>query len=218
MARWLRILFLRRFASLVGAGLALLLLAAPVQAGQEQVIEPRLERRDIKVPKIDSENFEIGVFGGVMSVEDFGTSPVYGARAAYHITSGLFVEAAYGRTDTDETSYEKLSGGAKLLTDSERQLSYYNFSLGYNLLPGETFLTRKRACTSDFYVIAGIGSTDFAGDQRFTVNYGAGYRLLATDWLAVHVDVRDHLFDSDLLGENKTTHNIEISGGLAVFF
>lgn len=218
MARWLRILFLRRFISLVGAGLALLLLAAPVLAGQEQVIEPRLERRDIKVPKIDSENFEIGVFGGVMSVEDFGTSPVYGARAAYHVTTGLFVEAAYGRTDTDETSYEKLSGGARLLTDSERRLSYYNFSLGYNLLPGETFLTRRRAFTSDFYVIAGIGSTDFAGDQRFTVNYGAGYRLLATDWLAVHVDVRDHLFDSDLLGENKTTHNIEISGGLTVFF
>ncbi len=218
MARWLRILFLKRFAAVLGAGLALLLLAAPALAEQEQVIEPRLERRDIKVPKIDSENFEVGIFGGVMSVEDFGTSPVYGARAAYHVTTGLFVEAAYGRTDTDETSYEKLSGGAKLLTDSERQLSYYNFSLGYNLLPGETFLTRRRAFTSDFYVIAGIGSTDFAGDQRFTINYGAGYRLLATDWLAVHVDVRDHLFDSDLLGEDKTTHNIEISGGLTIFF
>ncbi len=218
MARWLRILFLKRFAAEFGAGLALLLLVAPALAGQEQVIEPQLERRDINVPKIDSENFEIGLFGGVMSVEDFGTSPVYGARAAYHVTTGLFVEAAYGRTDTDETSYEKLSGGAKLLTDSERQLSYYNFSLGYNLLPGETFLTRRLAFTSDFYVIAGIGSTDFAGDQRFTVNYGAGYRLLATDWLAVHVDVRDHLFDSDLLGETKTTHNIEISGGLTVFF
>ncbi len=218
MARWLRILFLTRFTSLVWGGLPLLLWAAQTVAAQEQVIEPRLERRDIKVAKIDSENFEIGVFGGVMSVEDFGASPVYGARAAYHVTTGLFMEAAYGRTDTDETSYEKLSGGAKLLTDSERRLSYYNFSLGYNLLPGETFLTRARAFTSDFYIIAGIGSTDFAGDQRFTVNYGAGYRLLATDWLALHVDVRDHLFDSDLLGEDKTTHNIEISAGLAVFF
>jgi hypothetical protein len=34
----------------------------------------------------------------------------------------------------------------------------------------------------------------------------------------VHADVRDHLFDSDLLGEKKTTHNIEAHVGLTVFF
>ena len=36
--------------------------------------------------------------------------------------------------------------------------------------------------------------------------------------LAVHADVRDHMFDSDLLGEKKTTHNIEAHVGLTIFF
>ncbi|MBI1195902.1 MAG: outer membrane beta-barrel domain-containing protein [Gammaproteobacteria bacterium] len=184
----------------------------------DQIINPQVDRREIVIPRIDTEDFEPGIFMGIMSVEDFGTQAVYGARLAYHVTPGLFVEGTYGHTEVGETSYEKLSGGARLLTDSERKLGYYDVSLGYNLLPGETYLGEGLGFTSDFYVVAGVGSTDFAGNQRFTVNLGTGYRLLANDWLAVHLDMRDHLFNMDLLGENKTTHNIEISGGLSIFF
>ena len=67
-------------------------------------------------------------------------------------------------------------------------------------------------------MIAGVGSTKFANNSRFTVNVGTGYRFLATDWLALHADVRDHIFSSDLLGTSKTTHNLEFTGGMTVFF
>ncbi len=97
-------------------------------------------------------------------------------------------------------------------------MSYYNISLGYNLLPGEAFITRRFAMTTDFYLIGGVGSTTFAGDDRYTVNFGAGNRLLFTDWLAVHVDFRDHLFDIDITGVDKTTHNLELSAGMSIFF
>lgn len=183
-----------------------------------QVIEPEVERRDIKTAKIDTEDFEIGVFGGIMSVEDFGTNPVYGLRLAYHISEFLFAEAAAGRTDTEETSFELLSGAAQLLTESEREYTYYNISLGYNLFPGEAFLGRNRAYTQALYVIGGLGSTTFAGDDRFTVNLGVGYRFLVTDSVALHADFRDHLFDIDILGQEKTVHNLEAHLGFTVFF
>ncbi len=35
----------------------------------EDIVSPDIERRDIKDAKIDSENIEIGVFGGVLSME-----------------------------------------------------------------------------------------------------------------------------------------------------
>ena len=47
---------------------------------------------------------------------------------------------------------------------------------------------------------------------------GAGYRLLLTDWLALRIDVRDHIFESDLLGEDEYKHNLEAHTGLSVFF
>ncbi|MCU7932010.1 MAG: outer membrane beta-barrel domain-containing protein [Candidatus Thiodiazotropha sp. (ex Codakia rugifera)] len=153
-----------------------------------------------------------------MTIEDFGTSAVYGARLAYHGTESIFLEAAIGTSEANETSFELLGGDVQLLTDDDRKLTYYNLSAGYNILPGEVFLGGKYAYNSQFYLIAGIGSTRFAGDDEFTVNLGAGYRLLISDWLTLHLDARDHMFESDLLGETKTTHNFELHGSLTFFF
>jgi len=184
----------------------------------EPVIKPDIERRTITEADIDSEDFEAGAFVGVMSIEDFGSNVVYGARLAYHITEDFFTEAAIGHTKADKTSFENLSGGADILSDSQRELTYYNISLGYNILPGETFIGKGHAYNSALYVIAGIGNTDFADDNHFTVNVGAGYRFLLNDWIALRVDFRDHIFDSDLLGKDKTMHNLEATGGISFFF
>jgi outer membrane beta-barrel protein len=187
-------------------------------AGQQRVIEPDIERRDIKEPRIDTEDFEVGAYGGLMSVEDFGVNSVLGLRFAYHISESFQLEATYGQTDTGKTSYELLSGGAQLLDDSERTLSYYDLSFGWNLLPGEAFIGRKHAYNTALYLMAGAGSTKFAGDNHFTAVAGLGFRMLPNDWLAVHADMRDHMFDTDLLGEKKTAHNFEAQIGLTVFF
>jgi len=184
----------------------------------DPVISPELERRTITEADIDSEDFEVGAFVGVMSIEDFGSNVVYGARGAYHITEDFFAEAAIGRTKAGDTSFETLSGGAQVLTDSQRKLTYYNLSLGYNILPGEAFIGKGHAFNSALYLIAGVGNTEFADDSHFTVNVGAGYRFLVNDGVALHVDFRDHIFKSDLLGNNKTTHNLEGTAGISFFF
>lgn len=186
--------------------------------GAEPVVQPQFDRRMVKETGSTPRTSRSVFSPGVMSVEDFGANSVFGARLAYHVTEDIFVEAAYGMTDTGLTSYERLGGAVTVLTDDERADSYYNLSLGYNLLPGESFIGRGRAFSSDMYLIGGIGATEFAGDNRFTWNFGAGYRLLLNDWLALHADVRDHMFDIDVLGENKTAHNIEIHTGATVFF
>ena len=199
-------------------GCSLLRTEEPVYSETDPVIEPELDRRSITESDIDSEDFEVGAFAGVMSVEDFGTTFVYGARAAYHVSEDLFTEAAIGRTKTDKTSFEKLSGGAQVVSDDDRTLTYYNISIGWNLLPGEVFIGRGHAFNSALYIIGGVGNTDFADDNHFTINFGAGYRLLLNDWVAMHIDVRDHTYKSDLLGKDERKHNLEAHTGLTVFF
>ncbi len=203
-----RILFLALFA----------LLSHTTAFATPQVVNPEVERREIEIAAIDTEDFEIGLYGGLLSVEDFGVNSVLGLRFAYHISPAIFIEAAYAQSTTTKTSYELLSGAATLLTEDERELDYYNVSFGYNLLPGEAFIGRNRAYNSALYLIAGIGNTRFAGDDHRTINVGAGYRFLLTDSIAFHINVRDYIFDSDLLGENKTKHNLETSGSITVYF
>jgi outer membrane beta-barrel protein len=183
-----------------------------------RVIDPEVERRKIKVPKIKSRNVEIGALFGALSIEDFGTNPVYGVSIGYHVTEDFFFQAELARSTGGLTSFETLGGDIQLLTPSERRFTYYNLALGYNFLPGEVYLGRGLAMTSSFYLLAGIGSTKFAGDQRFTVNFGGGYKVLPTDWLAIRIGVEDHMFDSDLLGTTKLTNNLEASIGATVFF
>ena len=183
-----------------------------------RVVEPEVSRRQIKVPKVRSRNVELGLFYGELSIEDFGSNPVYGATAAYHITEDFFFQAEAGRAKAGRTSFEVLGGNIQLLTDSERRFTYYNLSLGYNFLPGEAFLGRGIAMTSAFYLIGGFGGTDFAGDTKFTVNFGAGYRVVPVDWMAVHIMAQDLVFQSSLLGTTKLTNNLQARIGVTVFF
>jgi outer membrane beta-barrel protein len=192
--------------------------APEVENAPPRVIEPEVARRKITVPHIRSSNFELGLYYGALSIEDFGTHPAYGVTGAYHITEDFFFQGDLGRSHAGRTSFETLGGNVQLLTESERRFTYYDLSLGYNFLAGEAFLGRGRAMTNAFYLLGGIGGTDFAGDTKFTVNFGAGYRVVPTDWLAVHVTVQDRVFQSSLLGTTKLTNNLEARIATTVFF
>lgn len=186
--------------------------------GGDPLFDPAVERRAIEEVRIDARDIEIGLYAGVLSIEDFGSDVMIATTLAYHVTEDIFVETMIGAGEGGRTSFELLAGDVMLLTDDQRDYRFYNLSLGYHLLPGESFIGGRRAFNSTMYVAGGIGATEFAGDRRLTWNIGVGYRILFRDWLSLRVDIRDHLFDIDVIGEDKTTHNIAIAGGVTVFF
>ena len=94
----------------------------------------------------------------------------------------------------------------------------FDLSVGYNIFPGEIFLARNHAKVSTVYVIAGLGTTKFDDASHETVNVGAGLRVFLADWSAVQLDVRDHIFSLNLLGQPQTTQNLELTLGLTFFF
>lgn len=183
----------------------------------EQVIEPAVPRRPVRLPRIPNSDWELGAFVGTYSTESFGANMVYGARLGYHITEDFFVEATYGQSKvSDETFRAILPGG--IFPQAEQTLRYYNLSAGYNLLPGEVFFGGRLAKASALYLIAGVGSTKFLEQNKQTVNVGLGLRIFLKDWAAIQVDFRDHVYPLDLLGRRKDTQNLELSTGVTFFF
>lgn len=191
--------------------------AAPAAPANEQVVVPEVDRRDVRVPRFPSNDFEAGLFAGTYSTQNFGASAVVGLRLGYHITEDVFVEAVYGQTKVSDEDFRQILPSGLLASPSET-LQYYNVSLGYNILPGEVFIGRKHAKPTQLYLIVGLGSTNFAQQQRQTVNFGLGTRVSLADWAALQIDLRDHVFSLDLLGKNRTTQNIELTGGVTFFF
>lgn len=208
--------------------ISLCVLAAPSFAADKKdknddgelgkIITPDIERRHIKEDDLDSEDFELGVFYGLLGIEDFGTNPVQGISIGYHITEDFFAQANYGISTLEKTSYELLSGSVELLTKKQRDLSYYNISIGYNLLPGQVYISDKWHFNTAIYLIAGAGNTTFADKNFFTYNLGAGFKFYATDWMLLDLSMRNYTFSHELFGKSKSTNNLESRLGLSFFF
>lgn len=196
--------------------------ASPVAASgplgeSPSVVAPVVSRRQVRQVKIDAEDFEIGPYMGVLSLEEFGIHPSYGVRLSYHISEDLFAEVDVGRSKGGLASYERLTG-TNFFPDSGRQITYYDLGAYYNLLPGEVFLGKGRALNTALYVGGSVGAMRFAGDNRFTAALGGGYRVMVNDWLSMRIDLRDRLMRSPLPGLGRASHNLESYLGFTVFF
>src|SRR5262245_56973404 len=55
-----------------------------VEPKDQPIIEPQVERREVHRTRIDTEDFEIGAYVGILSIEDFESNAVFGARLAYN--------------------------------------------------------------------------------------------------------------------------------------
>jgi outer membrane beta-barrel protein len=215
--------FLKPFITASTLLIGALSLSYNVNAAEQELdsqinVEADVERREILDDVLDTENFEIGLQGGIISIEDFESSGWVGAHIGYHMTENFYLKARYGQAKGGETSFEKLVNSAPLLTDEQRELTYYGLNIGYNLLPGEIFLSKDLVLNSIFSIELGAGSTEFAGDEQFTVNVTANYRVFINDWVAWDIGMSDYIFDTQVTGESKTTHNLNFVTGLSVYF
>ncbi len=217
MESWLRSIFL---SAITGLASTLPALSVAQDAGVPEapppVIEPAVERRDLDVGAIDTENFEVTAFLGIMSIEDFETGVVFGGRLAYHINETLFLEGSLGTTEAGKTSLERAVPVIELIDD--RNLTYYDLSLGWSVLPSESFYGGSKAFNSSFYLIGGLGSVDFADDSNFSVNFGFGFKILLNDSFAARIEARDYLFDVDIEGAKKTLNNMQGTVNFSWFF
>ncbi|GAA0764412.1 outer membrane beta-barrel domain-containing protein [Ideonella azotifigens] len=200
-----------------------LLLSLPALAvdtttsGDQQAVVPQIQRSDLRPARFPSNDFEVGLFGGIYGTQNFGASFAGGARVGYHITEDFFAEAAYGQTNVTDEAFRRVLPGGIFTSDTEK-LSYYDLSVGWNMLPGEIFLGSSTAKISQVYLIGGLGRTRFVDQREQTFNFGVGVKVFLANWFALRVDMRDHIFTLDLLGKRDSTHNLELTTGASFFF
>lgn len=209
------------FLALIFSLPAVPLQVAVAQSDEEEeagLIEPQIERTEFDEALIDSSDFELAAYAGYLAVENFNTDFVTGIKLGYHVSEDFFVQASYGLGEVGETSFERLSGGAPLLSDSEREIEYYLVVLGFNLYPGETFVTDSTTFNTVFYISGGVGTTTFAGDDRYTIAYAVGHRTLFADGFSLDIEMRDLIFEQDIFGTEESTNNLEFTVALNLYF
>lgn len=186
-----------------------------VQINPIVIVEPTEEVREEYEAQIDTEFFEVGGYFGIIGIEDFRSEPIIGFKASFHATEDFFLQANFGKTEVGISAYEEQADASIVI---DRDYSYYNLLVGYNLFPGESFITQGLTLNSTFYLVAGVGNTSLNKDDHFTITYGSGYRIILNDWLTWNMDFRNHSFESQILANKRRVNNLEFSIGLTAFF
>lgn len=199
--------------------LSVTVVSATASAQQAPVrIEPQIQRSVVNEAKLDDESAFISLQGGLISLNDFGSSGLVKGQLGYQITEDFYVSLDYAKAKAGLTSFEKLSGAAPLMTDAQRQWTYTGANVGYVLMPGEVYFGSSTAMNSRWSVTLGGGNLDFAGDKVFAIAAGTAYQIYLTDYLAADIQISDHMYETTILAETKTQHSLALSLGLSFYF
>jgi outer membrane beta-barrel protein len=196
--------------TLKAVALATAFLHAPVLLADDS----GTEKTDIS--DINNEVFELGIFAGIVNIEDFGSELAPGLSLTFRASEDFFVQYNYLQADVSFSAYENIQNP---LLGSDRTFKHYDLLIGYNIFQGEFFTSPAQAKLSALYVVAGVGETKLGGESSFTYTLGLGYEVALTRHLGVHIDFRDYLYQSTLVSPEKRMVSVaQVSIGAKYLF
>lgn len=172
---------------------------------------------DVQASDLDTEVFSLGVFTGILNIEDFGSEWLIGLSGTFQASENFFLQYNYLWADTERSSFEESQGS--YFSGDDREFSHYDLLVGYNIFQGEVYPSEGSANLSSLYVVGGVGETDFGGEKSFTFTYGLGYQAAVTRQVVLNADYRIYRYDSSLIrDEEETTQNAQFSVGVNYLF
>jgi len=181
--------------------------------GPIKVIDPDKKIASANPAALDTEHFELGVYTGLLAVEDFNTNPVLGISLRYYFNEKYLIDGSFGTSETERANTE---GNQDF--NPERDFQYFSLSGGYQLLKGRSFRGKKRKYNTGIYLLGGIEQVDFADNSNTGLVIGVSYKTILTDWLTVNLDFKNHIVNRDFIEDDKMTQNTEFAIGFSTLF
>ena len=191
---------------------AFILLLLSLNAHAFDIVKPDTEQEIIKDSDIRNVSMSVGFYTGIISYENFNSNYLAALYLSYPFNEKVFVEAEFGVSAINDSEYRAI--GWPIFDSEESDVSFYTVLVGYNLLPGEVYWSQTKTLISSFYLIGGIGSINFDDQDTVTINLGAGFKMELNDDMSLRFEARDRVFDTDTLGTDKLSNNIEFHLGI----
>jgi outer membrane beta-barrel protein len=186
----------------------------PVIAGEnmpDQVIDPNIARRDIVVPAIDTEQYEVGAFAGTLATTRDNSLGVFGVRAGMFFTEDFFGEWSFATSLGGKNDSTGPESGDPVKVDS------FGVSLGYNLLPLELFNGETSVMPAWIYVLGGAAQTSYDDESFVSGHFAIGMRVMPADHWSVRVEIRNELWPASG-DESKGSVNLQYTFGVGYAF
>ena len=193
------------------------------EALREQLIGQRAYRG--VVPRLFQKalRHELSAIGGWYAGDLSDGAPVYGGAYTFHFTEDLGLEASYLRTRQSfellEAVNDRRQGLVDIVEVEENPVQFFLGHLVWSLAYGKVRWLGGAIGRFDFHLALGGGVTVEPGDLGLTGSAGFGMKFYLTEWLALRLDVRDHVREQKRvqLGVEKVVNDVSAMGGLSVF-
>lgn len=193
------------------------------EALKQQLIGQRAYRGVVPRKFKKALRHEVSGMGGWYAADLADGAPIYGGAYTFHFSEDLGLEASYFRTRQRFGFLESVNqsnlGTIRLLDLPEETLELYSGHLVWSLAYGKVRWLGGAIGRFDFYLALGGGASVEPGDRGLTGSGGFGMKFYLTQWLALRLDVRDHVrqMNRQQLGVDRIVNDISAMGGLSVF-
>jgi outer membrane beta-barrel protein len=159
---------------------------------------------------------ELTLQGGYYVSDLFDGTYTFGGAYAYHMTEDLAVEATGAYTRLASSGGPELERTFAVLgTLPRRQLS---FDADLVWVPAHAKMRFGGAITHfDIYVAAGAGVVDSVLSSNVAGNGGFGLKFFLGRAIAFRIDIRDHVFQQQLLSQVLWVNDLSVTAGFSVY-
>jgi outer membrane beta-barrel protein len=163
---------------------------------------------------------ELSAMGGVYAADLYSSSWLAGGAYTFHFSEDLGLEASvqFTRFRSDVTeSYERRYPQIQIIDNPDKPGNLYFGHLVWSFAYGKLRWMGGGVSRFDFNLALGAGVTDDSTSRGVTGSGGIGAKFFFGQWFAVRMDVRDHVLQEVLVGDEHLVNDVIVTLGASVF-
>ena len=163
---------------------------------------------------------ELSVMGGLYAADLYSSSWLAGGAYTFHFSEDLALEASVQFTrfrSAVTDSYEQRYPQIALQENPDKAGRLYFGHIVWSFAYGKLRWMGDGISRFDLNVALGAGATDDSTSLGVTGSAGIGAKFYFGHWFAVRFDVRDHVLQESLVGDEHLVNDILVTMGASVF-
>jgi outer membrane beta-barrel protein len=206
--------------------IALLLVGLVASSAAAECVDRELDdkmsfkrKRRGRVPRdfVKAQRHEISANGGYYVSDLFSGTYVVGGSYTYHMTEETAVEASFSFTHANADFVRAVEDGrVTVLEDVYAPIYFATAALLWYPLHGKLRMGGS-IVHFDVSLLAGAGVVSSQTSRGVAGVGGMGFKLFAGKAVAFRLDVRDHVYREELLGEGFIVNDVALTAGFSLF-
>ena len=160
---------------------------------------------------------EFSARGGYFISDLYSATYIAGGAYTYHMTESSAVEFGFGWTHQDADTIRAIEGGRGTVLDDEFARAVFAESvLVFTPFYGK-FRLGGNVMRFDMHVDVGVGVVDSPTSRGVSGVGGLGFKVFLGQPIALRFDIRDRVYQQELLDENFIVNDVAVTAGLSIF-